>query len=92
MPRYFFHVDNGKLIPDETGVEFPDQRTARREAVYASATMINALDPSFWEHRSPWNMHVTDEAGRLQFTLTFGHSVPSGEVLYRPAAIMRAEG
>lgn len=86
MPRYFFHIDDGKFIPDHTGVDLPDLAAARKEALSASGAMINDLDSSFWEQRSPWNMQVTDERGRLLFTLTFGHYLPSGEVVYRPTA------
>ena len=41
MPRYFFHVDNGEFIPDETGTELPDLYAARREAVRSAGEMID---------------------------------------------------
>lgn len=84
MPRYFFHVDNGKFVPDATGTELPGLHAARVEAVRASGEMINDVSSEFWEEMSPWNMHVTDDAKRLLFTLQFYAKVPSGEVLFVP--------
>jgi hypothetical protein len=46
--------------------------------------MINDVVESFWDHMTPWNMHVTDERNRLLFTLQFGAKVPSGEARYIP--------
>jgi hypothetical protein len=84
MPRYFFHVDNGKFIPDLSGTELPDQDAARVEAVRAAGEMINDTRQSFWEHMAPWVMNVTDADKRLLFTLEFGAKVPSGEAFYAP--------
>ena len=50
MPRYFFHVDNGEFIPDETGTDLPDLQAARREAVRAAGEMIDEAQESFWDH------------------------------------------
>ena len=85
MPRYFFPVDNGEFIPDETGTELPDLYAARREAVRSAGEMIDDVQDSFWQHMTSWNMHVTDAERRLLFTLQFGAKVPSGEALYIPA-------
>ncbi|RLP26346.1 hypothetical protein [Mesorhizobium sp. YM1C-6-2] len=84
MPRYFFHVDNGEFIPDETGADLPDLQAARREAVRAAGEMIDEAQESFWDHLSLWNMHVTDSDHRLLFTLTFGAKIPSGDARYIP--------
>ena len=84
MPRYFFHVDNGEFIPDKTGTDLADLNAARVAAVRAAGEMINESGPSFWEHQTPWNMHVTDVDRMLLFTLQFGAKVPSGEALYIP--------
>ncbi|WP_141245109.1 hypothetical protein [Mesorhizobium sp. WSM3860] len=84
MPRYFFHVDNGEFIPDQAGIDLPDLNAARREAVRAAGQMIDDSQQSFWEHMTPWNMHVTDDDSRLLFTLQFGAKVPSGEARYIP--------
>jgi hypothetical protein len=84
MPHYFFHVDNGEFVPDESGTELPDLDAARREAVRAAGEMIDDAQQTFWEHLLPWNMHVTDGQHRLLFTLEFGAKVPSGETLFIP--------
>jgi hypothetical protein len=84
MPRYFFHVDDGEFIPDDTGTELRDLRAAQMEAVRAAGEMINSSHASFWEHLTPWYMHVTDSDHRLIFTLHFGGKIPSGEARYIP--------
>lgn len=84
MPRYFFHIDNGTFVPDRDGIELADLVAARIEAVRAAGEMINEARHSFWEHGTPWNMHVTDGDRRLLFTLQFAAKVPSGEALYVP--------
>jgi len=84
MPRYFFHIDNGEFVPDPTGTELPDLDAARLEAVRAAGEMIIEAKESFWEHQTPWNMHVTDGGRRLLFTLQFATKVPSGDALYIP--------
>lgn len=84
MPRYFFHVDNGTFVPDPIGTELPDLKAARVEAVRAAGSMINEAQESFWQHATPWNMHVTDSDNLLLFTLEFGAKVPSGEARYIP--------
>lgn len=86
MPRYLFHVDNGTFVPDETGTDLSNLDAARMEAVRAAGEMINDAKASFWEHLTPWVMHVTDSDHRLLFTLEFGAKVPSGESLFIPKA------
>lgn len=90
MPRFFFHVDNGEFVPDHVGTDLPDVNAARMEAVRAAGEMINDAKESFWEHLTPWLMHVTDVDKRLQFTLEFVAKVPSGAALYIPETDKRA--
>jgi hypothetical protein len=85
MPRYFFHVDDGEFIPDHEGVELPDLAAAQSEAVAASGAMLQDLDGEFWKRSSSWQMHVTDEADQLLFTLQFFSKITAGNVTYRPA-------
>ena len=84
MPRYFFHVDNGVFTPDRSGTELTDHEAAQVEAIRAAGEMIDETKESFWEHMTPWNMHVTDSDHRLLFTLQFAAKIPSGHVLYVP--------
>jgi hypothetical protein len=46
--------------------------------------MLKDLDGHFWKSGAPWTMHVTNEAGVLQFSLSFTAFQPSGEVRYLP--------
>jgi hypothetical protein len=84
MPTYYFHIDNGTFVPASEGVDLPDLDAVRREAVRAAGEIINDSKQSFWEHRGPWIMHVTDYENQLLFTLEFVAKVPSGKALYIP--------
>lgn len=44
MPRFYFHVDDGELLPDLDGTELRDIEDARAEAVGATGTMLEELD------------------------------------------------
>lgn len=70
MMRYFFHVRDGKNIPDEEGTELADDEAARSEAIAASAEMMGDLGRKFWEGGA-WEMQVVDETGREVVTLHF---------------------
>lgn len=87
MPRYFFHVDDGDFVADETGTALESRDAARTVAVQAAAEVLADLDGKFWNAGdAQWRMHVTDEAGTLMFTLRFAADVPSGEVEFLPRA------
>jgi hypothetical protein len=62
MPRYFFHVQDGRDIPDEDGVTMAGADEARAQAITAAAEALKDLGPGFWQHPE-WQMHVTDEQG-----------------------------
>ena len=70
MPRYFFHVKDGKDMPDHEGTELAGIAEARHQAVTAAGEMIKHQDDTVW-NGSEWRMNVTDEAGRHVFTLRF---------------------
>ena len=40
MPRYFFHVQDGKDIPDTEGTVLADHKAARIEAIATSGAML----------------------------------------------------
>ena len=84
MPRYFFHIDNGSLMPDRDGTKLPGIDEVRAEAVSVAGAMLKDLDGEFWSHGGQWTMHVTDEQSRLLFSLHFGAEIPSGEITYQP--------
>ena len=72
MPRYFFHVRDGKDFPDTEGSELPDLDAVRTEALKASGEMLRDSKgrAEFWSG-DDWTMNVTDEAGRPVLTLRF---------------------
>lgn len=62
MPRYFFNVQDGRDIPDDTGTLCADPQAACAEAVIASGALLRDLGARFWQD-ADWRMHVTDEQG-----------------------------
>ena len=59
MPRYVFHVFDGKDLPDGEGVELPDDFAARTEAIRAARSQR----PKFWDGED-WMMRVDRAGGR----------------------------
>jgi hypothetical protein len=74
MPRYYFHLEDGHRLLDDTGLDFIDVAGAQNEAVRASADMLKGgPHPTLW-NGTPWRMWVTDEPngeGKTLFTLRF---------------------
>lgn len=64
MPRYFFHVHDGRDIPDEEGIELASPDEARNQAVIASGEMLKDLDGEFWESNE-WVLTVKDLQGTV---------------------------
>ncbi len=62
VPRYFFHVHDGRDIPDEEGIALTGDEDARAQAIIATAEALKDLGPGFWRHPD-WQMHVTNEHG-----------------------------
>jgi hypothetical protein len=69
MPRFFFHVADGKDILDTEGTELADFKEARAQAVVFSGELLRDLGGKFW-NRSEWQLRVQDEAGAKVCTLT----------------------
>jgi hypothetical protein len=70
VPRYFFHVIDGKDLPDTEGTELADIEEARAEAVVLSGELLRDLGGRFW-NSSEWQIRVEDEAGDKVCALTF---------------------
>jgi hypothetical protein len=70
VPRYFFHVHDGKSFPDREGTEFPDLDAVRLEAVRLSGELLRDGSGPFWKGEQ-WSVEVTDAAGVTQLTLNF---------------------
>jgi hypothetical protein len=71
LPRYFFHVEDGRLFPDTEGTELIDLDAAKAAAVGAAAELLKGLHRTIWKSGRPWKMRVTDHVGRLLLTLNF---------------------
>ncbi len=71
MPRFFFHVMDGRAIIDTVGVELAGVTEARAEAVRAAGTILSSEATKFLEGRGRWCMSVADETGAVCFTLRF---------------------
>jgi hypothetical protein len=74
MPRFHFHILNGKNLYDDTGAELADIEAAKIEAVRAAGAVLSeGLSPDFWGGTA-WEMVVNDNpelrSGRTFFTLT----------------------
>jgi hypothetical protein len=72
VPRYFFHIRDGRDYPDDEGTELPDLAAVRTEALKASGEMLRDSKgrAEFWSG-DDWTMNVTDEAGQPVLTLRF---------------------
>ena len=81
MPRYFFHVRDGKDVPDHDGTEIADPASVRPQAVSAAGEMLRDLGPK-WDGQE-WRMTVVDEAGKMILRLSF--SATSGSDASEPA-------
>ena len=70
MPRYFFHVIDGRAIIDHEGTEFPNLRTARAEAIRLAGAILRDEGDKFWNGEE-WHMNVTDASGQSVLKLRF---------------------
>lgn len=78
MPRYKFHVYDGRsdVTPDE--VDLPDVDAARREGIRrAGATLV--LDAHILKPNTEWRLEVKDRHGlvlyRMDFSITASSAV-----------------
>jgi hypothetical protein len=74
MPRYFFHTEDGVLLPDKEGSELPDERSARNEAVAVLGQMVSEDPDGFWAHEA-FRLTVTDAGGQTLYVLDLGATV-----------------
>jgi hypothetical protein len=75
MPRYRFHIHDGaRTTDDPAGHEFPDDASARREAIKALAAVAAEEVPKDGD-RTDISVHVTDEAGAPLFSATIAFHV-----------------
>ena len=77
MPRYYFHLRDGKDVPDEEGALLPDLTSARREAMRLAGGLLNDAAHAEWKS-DEWSMKVEDETGRPLFTFVFSAQPQAG--------------
>ena len=69
MPRFFFHIHDGREIRDQEGTELPSIDEARKQAVRTAGEMLRDHD-DFWTG-DVWTMNVVDERGITVCVLNF---------------------
>ncbi|UAK25619.1 DUF6894 family protein [Sphingomonas nostoxanthinifaciens] len=75
MPRYYFHVLDGRDFIDLSGTELPDLFAARREAVRFAGALLSEKPDALWTN-SEWTMQVTDETEHTLFRIIFAPGDP----------------
>ena len=74
MPRYYFHIMNGKQLVDDVGIELADINAAKTEVVKYAGTVLMSEQPTDMWRGIAWEVQVTDSpspnAGRTHLTLT----------------------
>jgi hypothetical protein len=68
MPRYFFHVTDGRAMIDAEGTELANIDAVR--AVRTAGEILAAEDASLFSTQD-WQMTVADEDGKAVFSLRF---------------------
>jgi hypothetical protein len=70
MPRYFFHVMDGRAYVDNEGTELAGLDEVRSEAIRAAGEILADQGRAFWKG-TKWQMTVADAAGDTVLTLRF---------------------
>jgi hypothetical protein len=79
MPRYFFHVMDGRASIDMEGTELTGMDSVRVEAIRTAGDILSDYLPGALA-KDPWQMTVADENGATVYSLRFeakeydGHS------------------
>ena len=68
MPKYFFHVHNGRSHNDTVGDELPNALAAWEEATTIAGQLIRDLDGKL-EPGQKLSIAVTDEAAKLLYAI-----------------------
>ncbi|WP_312410995.1 DUF6894 family protein [Shinella sp.] len=76
MPRYFFHVLDGRAAIDVNGLFLANENQARFEALRGAGEMLTDENMNLWLGNE-WMMAVTDEAGNMLFKLKFSAEFPN---------------
>jgi hypothetical protein len=68
MPRYYFHSEDGRCFPDESGTEFENLEAAKIAAVTILGELLKEDAREFWSTES-FRLTVTNESGLILFIL-----------------------
>lgn len=71
MPRFYFHVFDGKAIIDGEGTDLPDLDTARLHAVEIASSLLRGSIKQ-WPGKHGWRVVVVDGRRNVIATLVFG--------------------
>jgi hypothetical protein len=72
---YFFDIDDGRPVKDETGVELPNLALACREAMEAAGRIIIDSADQFTGGKT-WQMFVRDRDEQTRYWITVISSEP----------------
>ena len=75
MPRYFFHVIDGREIIDSVGTVLPSIGQARAEAIWTAGAILRDEGDDF-SNGTEWHMNVTDARGQPVLKLRFSADNP----------------
>lgn len=68
LPRFFFHVSDSVVVPDEEGVVLADLAAARIEAITVAGAMLQDHAAEFWSS-GEWKVIVTGEDRVVLFSI-----------------------
>ena len=74
MPRYFFNIHYGDTLLDDHGTMLPNLSDARTRAMQTCSEMLlDGRGTSLWDGTA-WSLWVTDDAGKILFSLNLSGS------------------
>ena len=70
MPRYYFHVMDGRVLIDTEGTELASLEAVHEEALRAAGGILADMDAHALA-KAAWTMTVADGAGKAVYSLRF---------------------
>ena len=68
MSRFFFDLQDGRLIEDTVGLDLADDEAAQDYAIGLAETVLRTRAES--GHTSPWHVIIKDANGQMLGTVT----------------------
>ena len=85
MPKYYFHVIDGKALIDGEGTNLKGDDEAREHAVEISTSLLKGMLKA-WPSELGWKVLVVDASRTVIATLSFGVTRPSPSTAWLPDA------